>query len=478
MKRKSAKNIRLAFTLLLLFSFTLGFLPGSVISTSAEEVQQIADSALDTENPESILPIEDNQLDSLEEEIILDRTQEELSENTGEEEDEIIEEDIVDTEKEDNTLDDIEKEEIIEEDLNELDETVEIEEEIEEEEIDDSEEVIDEEYRFEKELEPNRPLGDSDSLIMLPTTFNRSKKVATVGLADTIAVYKTSDRIFGWRTFEVTLDITGIPQRAPVDVVLVIDRSGSMGYIAKSNKTRLYYAKQAAINFADRVLGTNGIPGSRVSVVSFSGPTTTNGNGNQNQASTDLNLSTSLTSVTTAINDISASGGTNTEAGFKQGQAVIQGTISNQNPNSNKVVIMLTDGLPTASNGNKYKDTTDINHIHIQSAITAGKNIHQNNIANVFTIGLTTGLGSTEKTLADDILTQVQNKGYYPAPSATDLDAIFTAISQSLGYAATNAKVVDKIGDNFNLIESSLPTGATYDDITREIKWNPGTIVN
>ncbi len=310
--------------------------------------------------------------------------------------------------------------------------------------------------------------------------FRMMQTFGTAGFTDTIAVDKTAKRSPGCRTFEVTLDITGTPQKAPVDVVLVIDKSGSMNQRAGGTLwnplSRLYYAKLAAVNFAGRVLGPNGIPGSRVSIVSFSGPTTTSGDGNQNQASTDLNLSNNLTTVTNTINGITAVGGTNTQAGFIQGQSVIQGPTSNQNPNSNKVVIMFTDGLPTASNGNRYADTTNINHVHIQSAIAAGKNIYQNNIADVFTIGLTTGMNATEKALADNILTQAQNKGYFPAPDSTDLDDIFDTISQSLGYSATNAKVVDKIGDNFNLVESSLPAGATYDGVNREITWNPGTI--
>ncbi len=335
----------------------------------------------------------------------------------------------------------------------------------------------------EDELAENYPAIATPAI---PMPMMRMAK-SSGGLQDTIGVDKTAKRTPGCRTFEVNLNITGEPQQAPVDVVLVIDKSGSMnervgGY---GSNTRLFYAKQAAVNFAGRVLGLNGIPGSRVSVVSFSGPEYATGGwfdpqrhyGQQNQATTNLDLSSDLATVTNRINSITAVGGTNTEAGFKQGQSVIQGSTSNQNPNSNKVVIMLTDGLPTASNGNPYADTTNINHVHIQSAINAGKNIYQNDIADVFTIGLTTGMYATEKALADNILTQAQNKGYYPAPLATDLDAIFNAISQSLGYAATNAKVVDKIGDNFDLIESSLPAGATYNAATREITWNPGTIV-
>lgn len=344
---------------------------------------------------------------------------------------------------------------------------------------DENDEEIDkdkeENEEVEDELAENYPPVKGKPDIALPGSFyQKSMRTASNGgLEDTIEVDKQAERIKGCRTFQVTLDITGEPQEAPVDVVLVIDRSGSM-----NERTRLKDAKQAAINFAGKVLGTNGIPGSRVSVVSFSGPQYTNGYGNQNQANTDLNLTSNLSNVTSTINGISAVGGTNTEAGFIEGQSVIQGSTSNQNSNSNKVVIMFTDGLPTASNGNQYQETTNINHTHIQRAIAAGKNIYENNIADVFTIGLTTGMNYTENTLANSILTQAQNKGYYEAPSSSDLDQIFNDISTQLGYAATNAVVVDKVGDNFDLVAGSLPAGASYNPNTREITWNPGTIVN
>lgn len=341
----------------------------------------------------------------------------------------------------------------------------------------DSEELEEEEKAEEEEEEAEEEKAENYPAIATPAIPIPMGKLPQLAgdLADTIKVKKTAKRTEGCRTFEVNLNITGEPQKAPVDVVLVIDRSGSMNDSA-GQYTRLYYAKEAAINFAERVLGQNGIPGSRVSVVSFSGPDTTSGYGNQRQARTDLDLNANLMTVSNTINSLSAVNGTNTEAGFKQGQTVIQGATSNEKPNSNKVVIMLTDGLPTASNGNKYKDTTDINHIHLQRAIAAGKNIFQSELADVFTIGLTTGMSGAEKALADNFLTQAQNKGYYPAPSAQDLDRIFNEISQSLGYAATDAKVVDKLGDQFDLIESSLPSEASYNPTTREITWNPGTI--
>ncbi|HHT50946.1 MAG TPA: VWA domain-containing protein [Eubacteriaceae bacterium] len=295
------------------------------------------------------------------------------------------------------------------------------------------------------------------------------------GLEDTIAVDKWAERLLGLcRVFEVNLKITGTPQEAPVDVVLVIDKSGSMNEKSSfSSYSRLYYAKEAAVNFAAKVLGDGGIPGSRVSLVTFSGPSSTTGNGAQSQAQTVRGLTNNLNQLTNDINGITAIGGTNTEAGFLQGRSVIE---NSDNPNSNKVVIMFTDGLPTASNGNRYAESTDINHIHNQRALEAGKGIYQDGVADVFTIGLLQGMNTAERNLALQILQQTQNKGWYEAPTAQDLDQIFDEISNQLGYAATNAKVIDKIGDNFELVEGSLPAGATYNSSTREISWNPGTI--
>jgi len=395
--------------------------------------------------------------------------------------------------------------------------------------------------------------------IPLPSSFSQGSmfKLMGTGLQDTIQVFKTADRTrdasgktTGCRTFEVTLRITGTPQAAPVDVVLVLDRSGSMGdstgsygynkiaqapsnngsYYVKvdgnyrslthvsgsgansvwrygwpsyqyvkwdfngddnapgssssSNptakpfyvrgSTRMHHAKEAAINFACKVLGPDGIPGSRVSIVSYSGPSTTSGDGNQNQARTDIGLTNNLTSVVNAINGLSASGGTNTQAGFLQAKSVMQAG----NPNHNKVVIMFTDGLPTASNGNRYAETTSQTHVHVTSAIAAGKSIFVDGIADVFTVGLLQNMTSNQRSLALYILNATQNKGYYEAPNAEDLNEIFNMISQELAYSATNAVVVDKIGDNFNLIEDSLPDGVTYNPNTREITWSPGTIVN
>ncbi|SHF34474.1 LPXTG-motif cell wall anchor domain-containing protein [Trichococcus flocculiformis] len=301
---------------------------------------------------------------------------------------------------------------------------------------------------------------------------NEGLALAATTYSDTIQVNKTALRNLGCRTYEVTLTITGIPPLKPVDVVLVLDRSGSMSESA-GRYSRLYYAKQAAINFAGLVLtGPNAIPGSQVAVVSFSGPQTVTGDGIQSNATENLGFSTNMTLITNTINGLNASGGTNTQAGFNQAGTTLNGA----NADSNKVVIMFTDGIPTASNGNQYGPSEPtVHNVHTIGAYTAGQALHPR--ARVFTIGLLQNIPTNVRTLAIDTLTKAQNAGFYEAPSAQDLQTIFASISQQLNYSALNAVVTDVVGNNFNLIESSLPAGAVYNPMNRTITWSPGTII-
>ncbi|MGB9342314.1 SpaA isopeptide-forming pilin-related protein, partial [Trichococcus sp.] len=96
--------------------------------------------------------------------------------------------------------------------------------------------------------------------------------------------------------------------------------------------------------------------------------------------------------------------------------------------------------------------------------------------ARVFSIGLVAGYGTATRILAENLLDSVDNSGFYNAPSEADLVGIFEKISNQLNYSATNAVVTDVVGNDFNLVESSLPAGATYNPATRTITWSPGTI--
>ncbi|HMM70392.1 MAG TPA: VWA domain-containing protein, partial [Gudongella oleilytica] len=286
-----------------------------------------------------------------------------------------------------------------------------------------------------------------------------------------IQVDKTAITAEECREFEVTLEITGEPPEQKLDIILVIDRSGSMQGTPLSN------AKAAAKAFAETVLGTNNDSIHRVAVVSYSGPTSTWGDGDQNQASLNRTFTNNLSSVKSAINGLSSGGGTNTEAGLIQAE----NHLSSARSDAKKVVIFLSDGVPTSSNGNIYgpNDPTSDNN-HTLAAKAAGISLKAK--ADVFSIGLFSSLqaGAT-KNLAIGVMQSIQNRGYYDAPSSQDLENIYDTISGELSESATNAVVTDIISEEFELVPGTFitdPVGSNvqYYANSRTITWEPGTI--
>src|SRR5699024_10475398 len=72
-----------------------------------------------------------------------------------------------------------------------------------------------------------------------------------------------------------------------------------------------------------------------------------------------------------------------------------------------------------------------------------------------------------------------QNLGFYNADSQ-NIDQIYDEISTAINHAASGSYVVDEIGNMFEIDPGSIATShgktATYDDNTRQIKWDIGSI--
>ncbi|MGO4993949.1 SpaA isopeptide-forming pilin-related protein [Jeotgalibaca porci] len=369
-----------------------------------------------------------------------------------------------------------------------------------------------------------------------------SKMLRTTSIPGSVSVNKTAEACEGCRTYEVTLDITGVPPIKPVDVVLILDKSGSMSqtitsysaitsspststnYYVKVNgdyievsyingnwrygssgnrryvywsatgndsvagsnnsnspvakrfyqsttKSRMDALKEAAITFSGMVLAAN--TSNRIAIVKYDGPSITNGYGAQNQAGLAQNFTTNIGNVTTAINNLQPLNGTNTQAGLIAGQAAFTNA-NPQNPNSKKIAILFTDGLPTASNDYQYNESTNTTTIHFTQAVTASTALK--NYGQLFSIGLTSGMNTTELTAARAFLNQTQNAGFYEAPSGLELQNIFDSIYGQIDFYGTNGIVTDVLGDDFDLIPGTLPAGATYNASTRTITWNVGTM--
>lgn len=148
----------------------------------------------------------------------------------------------------------------------------------------------------------------------------------------------------------------------PIDLVLIIDRSGSMN-TSEGAHTRLGWAKQAAIGLVNDLNANGGVAGGgihRIGISSFGGTT----------ASRNVALSDAKDAdfIGIAINAISATGGTPFKTGMAEGAANMSGGARAMHGGVavTHVTIFLSDGnpdpdsyTPTAGETTSYLSVTD-----------------------------------------------------------------------------------------------------------------------
>lgn len=183
------------------------------------------------------------------------------------------------------------------------------------------------------------------------------------------------------------IDMCDITQ---LDVILVIDRSGSMA------GERLIDAKAAAIEFVNSLDPEN----DRVGIVSF-----------ETDAHLDQELTFNYELARNAVNSLSSEGSTNMADGVFSAQNEI---VRNGRPEVLPVIILLSDGEPTGGTAGPLSRAT--------AAKEAGTRI--------FTIGLGFAPGSSGETLLTEMATNENH--YYRAPRSTDLRRIYLEISGAM----------------------------------------------
>ena len=120
--------------------------------------------------------------------------------------------------------------------------------------------------------------------------------------------------------------------KKPIDVALVMDRSGSMG-TAMGTGTRLTNAKTAAKSFVNQMNNAT----DRIAVVSYGGYTS------GTQTRTDISLSSIFSNVNSAIESLSASGATESRVALKTSIELLNAS-PNPNPKAVQAVVFMTDG--------------------------------------------------------------------------------------------------------------------------------------
>jgi uncharacterized protein YegL len=200
---------------------------------------------------------------------------------------------------------------------------------------------------------------------------------------------------------------------SPVDAMLVIDRSGSMG------GQRIVDAKAAANTFVDEM----SLPPDRVGVASFA---------SSGAGSLDAGLTDAEADVATAINGLNAGGMTDMEEGLEFAETEL---LDNGDPAKAPVIIILSDGHHNESTPGELQATAD----RIKGA---GIRI------------ISIGLGNANANQLRAIASSADD--YYYAPDSTQLAAIYQQIAPTMWVAGRNMVLTDTLSSYATLIPDTF----------------------
>ena len=269
---------------------------------------------------------------------------------------------------------------------------------------------------FKKELLPNQPDGDGNYTIRM-TAQATGKEVETT-------------------------------KPVPMDIVLVLDQSGSMAYNFKGNSTsnnkarRQYAMKEAVISFIDEVADKNA--DHRMAIVTFSDDAETLAG----WTAVDKDGEATLISKISGLTD-TPSGATNVEAGMAETQSLMSNAPTGEN--RQKTVIVFTDGVPTTS--------SDFDTKVANNAISAAKDMKADDVT-IYTVGIFNGADPAqlhgvkwEYLLYKDVPCNGEPESYWGGSWAADMFGIndFASIdvpagNRFLNYLSSNSDDASEIG--------------------------------
>ncbi len=218
---------------------------------------------------------------------------------------------------------------------------------------------------------------------------------------------------------------------SPVDVLLVIDRSGSM------SGNSIAHAKQAAITFVNQM----DLTVDQAGVSSFS---------STNAGRLDHALSQDATSVSTAINRLFASGMTNIQEGLELAEAEL-GRSARSALNA-PVIVVLSDGI--------HNETSSA------SLYAAADRIKRKGYR-IISIGLGANADANQ-------LRRIASSAndYYYAPQSSQLVALYQSISGTVRVAARNMVITDTLSSAVSLIAGSFQGALSPTVDNNTLIWN------
>lgn len=240
-----------------------------------------------------------------------------------------------------------------------------------------------------------------------------------------------TDRIDCDGTLKVTLALSASPDISsnPTDIVLVLDRSGSMAGSPLANmkagaKTFIDIIDEATDDSKDGNIGS----GSRIGIVSFA-----------DTATADTPLITSVSTLKSAVDSLVADGATNHADAFAKATQLFDPLSTNA-----KVIVMFTDG----------KTTAGLPPAPVAAAARASGII-------IYCIGLI-GSDGIDVNVLNDWATDPDASHVAVTPNDSDLEELFKDLAANISKTgATNIIIDEVINPDFTITSVTPPTKGT-----------------
>ena len=272
-------------------------------------------------------------------------------------------------------------------------------------------------------------------------------------------------------TYTVALNVTGGEERGtgeivtnqPLDIVLVLDVSGSMDDpMSKTDRTRRLDAlKEAVKAFLDEAANTNTEAGSElvhVGLVKFAGnekdkigdDTYRSGGYTYNYSQIVSDLTADMNGLKNKVSKLKAAGATRADNGFNLAAKMM----GSARTDAKKVVIFFTDGSPTSSSGFEGKVAN--------KAVEAAKELKDGG-ATVYSIGIFASANPSSLSSNENQFMHAVSSNF---PKATSYNRRGNGNIKAGYYkSATNASELNAI---FDEIEKSETTTSAYINVVME----------
>ena len=267
--------------------------------------------------------------------------------------------------------------------------------------------------------------------------------------------------------YTIKLTVQGNPVTQNVqpnaDVVLVIDCSGSMNQYGRN---RLETAKAAGKKFADGIL-TDG-SGNKMAVIGFSSQNYYGVGWAGNAIKVETPLVADKGTITSAINTMTANGGTDYTAALKKAKEILDGRQDKSRPG---YVVFISDGAP-GYNTDSPDDSNWNGSVQARELKNAG--------VTIYTIGISLD-GNNNQAAREYLKSMATSDDHFKNIADdnldTQLEGILTEWAEQINQkpAGTNAVMVDVINDEFFDFVSA-DDGLTYDGDAKSLTWNIGDI--